>query len=165
MNPYSLSNTAVKKAFENGYRVNKNGFVVSPVGSIKKTNTNKKGYLRFNLRINIKSIPVFVHRLCAYQKYGTLVFMCDCVRHLDGNKLNNCPENIEIGTLQENMLDIPAKLRKEHAKHASSYMTKYDESCVKNIKEYHNKTKSYLLTMKKFGIYSKGTLHFILNRR
>ena len=165
MNPYSLSNTAVKKAFENGYRVNKNGFVISPVGSIKRTTMNKNGYLRFSLRINIKSIPVFVHRLCAYQKYGILVFMCDCVRHLDGNKLNNCPENIEIGTFQENTLDIPKELRTKDAKYASSFITKYDESCVDKIKKYHDKTKSYLLTMKKFGISSKGTLHFILNRR
>lgn len=165
MNPYSLNNIVVRKAFECGYRVGQDGFVISPMGTIKKTSTNHSGYHTFSYRINIKTIKVFVHKLCAYQKYGELSFMCDCIRHLDGNKSNNRPVNIEIGTFQENMLDIPVKLRKEHAKHASSYVTKYSESCVKEIKEYHNKTKSYLLTMKKFGISSKGTLHFILNRR
>lgn len=47
---------------------------------------------------------------------------------------------------------------------ASSYMSKYKEKDVKEIREYHNKTKSYKKTMEKFGISSKGTLFFILNQ-
>lgn len=165
MNPYSLNNIAVRKVFERGYRVNQDGFVVSPIGTIRKTTVNTNGYRCFSYKTNIKTTPVFVHKLCAYQKYGSLAFLCDCIRHLDGNRLNNRPENIEIGTLRENMLDIPAKLRKERAKHASRHVTKYCESCVKEIKEYYDKTKSYSLTMKEFDISSKGTLYFILNKR
>jgi hypothetical protein len=72
---------------------------------------------------------------------------------------------MEMGTYQENLLDIPKEIRVAKAKHASSFITVYDDETVKSIKQYHSQTKSYKMTMEKFGISSKATLHNILHNR
>lgn len=47
------------------------------------------------------------HRLVALKKYGPELFMTGSivVRHLDGDRLNNEPENIAIGTQKDNIRD------------------------------------------------------------
>ena len=95
----SKLNKVVVYAFEKGYRVRKDGVAVNPKGGVIKGNIDSRGYKKFNIRLNGKeTIPVYIHKLCAYQKYGDIVFQTDCVRHIDGNPLNTCPDNIEIGT-------------------------------------------------------------------
>ncbi len=107
-----------------------------------------------------------VHMLCAYQKYGEMALKCECVRHLDGNSLNNAHNNIAIGTLSENTMDIPEDVRRKRATKAShSYMMKWNAKDVETIKEYHSKGHSYKKTMEVFDISSKGTLYYILNKR
>lgn len=46
------------------------------------------------------------HRVVAFRKYGEIVFEKGImVRHLDGNKLNNTPNNLAIGYNQDNVND------------------------------------------------------------
>lgn len=46
------------------------------------------------------------HRVVAYRKYGPSAFDAGIlIRHLDGNKSNNSPENLALGTIKENNED------------------------------------------------------------
>ena len=56
--------------------------------------------------------------------------------------------------------------RKREATIAShSHIMKWNEEEVAMIKNYHKTSHSYRKTMTRFGISSKGTLHFILKNR
>lgn len=58
-----------------------------------------------------------VHRFQAYVKYKDLIYKEKiCVRHLDGNSLNNSIDNIEIGSWTDNRLDIKKEIRTSLAK-------------------------------------------------
>lgn len=161
----SFQSKALISAYKKGYRILKNGEVNSPYNKILTPIIHINGYVVFYLRYNKISKPVFYHKLQAYQKYGNKIFETDCVRHLDGDKLNNSFNNINIGTLSENQMDRTKYDRTRCAKIASSSIIKYNSSEVENIKKYHKEVNSYKKTMERFNISSKGTLHFILNKR
>lgn len=80
-------------------------------------NTNSeilKGYIGNNRYIRYGSNygHFFGHQLVAYQKYGDKWLYSNLVvRHLDGNTLNNNEDNIAIGTVKDNYLDIPKETR------------------------------------------------------
>lgn len=64
------------------------------------------GYMQGNLADGKgRTRKFYVHRLQAFQLFGEAALDADCVRHLDGNKLNNRPENLAIGTYKDNMAD------------------------------------------------------------
>lgn len=80
------------------YVITKNGEVINKHnGRILKPQLNGKGYLR----VSIGKQLMFVHRLVA-QKYVPNPENKLQVNHKDGNKLNNCYENLEWVTNQEN---------------------------------------------------------------
>lgn len=154
------NNSYLLKAVELGYKVDKG--VVSYNGSTLKSILSKKGYYIFSVRIESKPKTVLIHRLVAYQKYGDVIFQKEVeVRHLDGNKLNNLESNIVIGSHSDNMMDRLVQDRINHAILASKHIQLYKHSEVIN---FYNECKSYKKTMEKFGITSKGTLHYILNK-
>lgn len=160
------TNDAIIIYFRKGYRINADGYLVSPSGVIRKAKKRKDGYFEVSFRMEGRFYHILLHRLCAYQKYGEIVFMADCVRHLDGDKSNNAPDNIEIGTDSDNAMDVPCLLRTERAVRATMCTSGYrNNEIVKEIRDYHKSTNSYKLTMRRFGISSKGTLHYILNER
>ena len=164
----SVTNKSVKFAYDKGYRVDEKGNVWYN-GKQRKLcdnwgRTGGKLYYSFCVR-NDEGKPknVLVHKLQAYQKFGEKIFENGIVvRHLNDNSLDNTYANIEIGTQQDNSMDIPSERRLSHAKHAASFQIKYDAD---EIKKYHEKSKSYAKTMSKFNITSKGTLYHILNNR
>lgn len=162
-------NLALIEAYNRGYRVLQDGSLVNPQGKIIKCNINFYGYKATKIRSkSLGSINILVHRLAAYQKFGHKVFKTDCVRHLDGNKLNNSISNIEIGTLSDNMMDIPKQERV--IKSSKSWRNRkgglrYSDELVKEIRAYYEYTKSYKNTMEKFNISHKGTLCYLLKRR
>lgn len=160
---YSKLNNAIIYAFNKGYRVTEEGNAINPNGKIIKGSITKKGYKKFNIRLqNRDTMPVFLHKLCAYQKFGDIVFAADCVRHIDGNPLNNAWNNIEIGTNGDNRMDMPKEKRKILSKHAASFLCKYNKNEIRKF--YEENSHSYKKTMAYFGIKSKGTLWFILNK-
>ena len=161
----SKHNLAVIEASAKGYYVDDEGEVISPNGIVRKCKINKKGYKAFNIKVNGKGLIVYVHKLCAYKKYGYQALLCDCVRHLDGNPLNNKPNNIDIGSFSDNMLDVPKEKRVKNAKYASSCTENYHpDDIVEQIKQF-KKSHSYNETMREFNISSKGTLWYMLNKR
>lgn len=157
-----INNRAIEKAYNIGYRVDDKGCLISPKGVTRKVRKDSRGYLETNVRIEGKLYHLYVHQLVTYQKFGNKIYSAECVRHLDGNPLNNTSINIEIGTQSENMMDIPSEKRKRNAEIATSYVRKWDK---KKIREYHKRNgNSYKETKEHFGISSNGTLWFILNK-
>lgn len=160
------SNDVIVFAYNKGYRVNNNGDLVSPTGIKRKLRKTPHGYFETNIRIGGKMHHLILHKLVAYQKFGERLFACDCVRHLDGNPLNNVPENIAIGSLSDNMLDIPKEIRIKRAAFASTHQENYrNNKIVKDIKRFYSENHSYKKTMEAFDISSKGTLFYILHNR
>lgn len=152
--------------FDKGYRMNQRGELVTPSGIIRQTKMRKDGYNEVSFKVNGHTHHILIHRFCAYQKYGEIIFMADCVRHLDGDKTNNTPDNIEIGTDSDNAFDVLVSVRKRRAIHAAMHQKGYHSSVmVDEIKDFYASTKSYKLTMEKYGISSKGTLYYLLNKR
>lgn len=151
------SNLALIESFKRGYRVI-NGQVVFN-GSALSLHKNADGYSKFSIRFFGKVVPISVHRLLAYQKYGEAMFEKGIeVRHLDSNRANNLDHNIVIGTHSQNMMDMPKEQRRIKASIAGK---KFDHN---QVITFYKGTRSYKKTMNEFGIGSKGTLNFILRK-
>ena len=118
----SKSTQATRLAYRRGYRVSPGGEVVSPTGTIRKLHlANNKSikvdarrYWKFTIRNGEgKNNAVFVHKLVAYQKFGEAAYMAaECVRHLNGDPQDNRFDNIEIGTMKENSMDMSKEDRR-----------------------------------------------------
>lgn len=151
---------ALVRAYARGYRINPDGEVLNPKGAILRGGRNRDGYRWF--RVLKTDPPIRIHRLQAFQKFGVAMFAPGLqVRHLDGNKENNRPENIAIGTASENQMDKPADVRLRAAFKAVDAARKHDHA---EIVAHLNAGHSYQQTMERFGIRSKGTVSFIARR-
>ena len=71
-------------------------------GRIMKTQINTRGYLSLTLRRDNQQVPQLVHRLIAEAFLGGPHPGFD-VNHIDGDKTNNCIENLEWCTREENV--------------------------------------------------------------
>lgn len=71
---------------------------------ILKSRVNKRGYAMINLYKNGKYITFEIHRLLAIAFLGHVPCkMKRVINHIDGDKLNNTIDNIEIKTHRENV--------------------------------------------------------------
>ena len=109
-------NSAIKIAFEKGYRVSECGNSVTYRERERKLqvkNNFNKPYFRFSVNIEGKSTNIMVHRLQAYQKYKNRAFINGIViRHKNDNSLDNSKKNILLGTQQQNMVERYKNARK-----------------------------------------------------
>jgi len=155
----SQNNQALRRAFNKGYRV-VNGNVITPTGK-PRVAVLTQGYLGFNCGINGKTIPVKVHRLVAYQKYGEAALLPGVhVRHLDGDTLNNLPENIAIGTPHDNSMDRPKANR---IAHAAKGRQKFSPEFVQSLRDEHASGIGYRQLSIKHGLPS-STLSYYLSK-
>ena len=142
----SKSDTAIIEAKKKGIRVEPDGTLINLKGFKSCSKPNNRGYVSFSVYIEGIQHKTQVHRLQAYQKFGDLVFGEGvCVRHLDGNKLNNSWDNIEIGTQSDNMMDIPKKARLESARKAAAVSRRYTDQDIRDIRR--KKSEGYTLKM------------------
>jgi NUMOD4 motif./HNH endonuclease. len=84
-----------------------NGYSISNLGTVKNNKTNRilklfqkrEGYLQ--VQLGRKNNPVYVHRLVA-KAFIPNIYNKKQVNHVDGNKQNNCVENLEWCDAREN---------------------------------------------------------------
>lgn len=161
----SILNEALLYAHNTGYIVDKSGDIFLNGKKLKgriKTISGHSPYREFAIKFNNTVQYLKVHRLQALQKYGNEIFKAGIVvRHLNNNSLDNSYDNIVIGTVQDNAMDIPESTRRANAQHAASFITKYNHQ---EVYDFYMKTKSYKETMKHFDIASKSTVHNIVKK-
>lgn len=146
-----------------GYFVDNEGQMFTPNKNIVKTK-NKQGYIKCTVSVDGKNKTLYAHRLMAYQIFSDNIYENGkLVRHLDGNKENNRPENITIGSNSDNCMDRPKSDRMRSAIIATKKTIKYNRDQVREY--YISCGKSRKKTMEKFSITSGGTLHYILKNR
>ncbi|WP_086348503.1 HNH endonuclease [Candidatus Enterococcus clewellii] len=86
------------------YQVSSKGRIKSlltPKATILKTRVNQWGYEIINLKIGVETKTKQVHRIVAEAFLGSDLVKSQ-VNHKDGNKLNNCLDNLEWVTPKEN---------------------------------------------------------------
>lgn len=93
---FQVSNTGKVKSLE---RIDRLGRKIQE--KILTTKVNKNGYVIVHLKHNGRKRTYFVHRLVAIAFLGYEENMD--VNHIDGNKENNCLDNLEWVTRKENM--------------------------------------------------------------
>lgn len=120
-------------------------YQISNFGNVRNVQTNKVligdtnniGYRRVTLYKPIKK-RFFIHRLVA-------TYFCDgyqedlVVNHKDGNKQNNCADNLEWVTRSENDLHaFKMNLRKAYPSQFKHGILAYDKNTKQLVKEYKN---------------------------
>lgn len=159
-------NEELKLLTEKGYFVDKEGNAFSPftkqrIGYFSKTLPYELiGYKSGNAKVNI-----LIHRLQAYQKYGEALFEPGIVvRHLNGNPLDNSWDNIVIGTVQDNMLDIPQEERVEHALKAARVKRKLNWEDMEQLRKDRENGDTLKVLSSRYKI-AKSTVSYIVNNK
>lgn len=163
----SKTDDATRLAFEKGYRVLPDGSVQSARGKVRKlllTMCGKYPRLTFTIALKDRTVfPVGVHRLAALQKFGESCFADGiCVRHADGNSLNNSLDNILIGTISDNMLDRTTEDRQVHAQRAGKAASRHSDELWERVRNDHRSGLGYKKLRDKYGI-SISTLSYQLS--
>lgn len=137
----------ILQAVDKGYFVDKDGAIhhrdrillpCKAGGSKKRYNHKSIKYFVISLRdcADNKARKVFIHRLQVFQKFGDAIFKPKvCVQHLNGNSLDNSWDNISIGSLSSNSLDIPKNQRIATALLGANCVRKFTEEELTKVKE------------------------------
>jgi len=152
----------ITTALDRGYTYDMLGNIYLPSGVLAAYDIDPDGYKRIKVRHSTGRASICFHNFIGYCKFKDKVFETGIqIRHLNNDSKDNSWNNLELGTPSQNMMDRPVEKRIESALNATSYIRKYNKV---EVKEYYSKNPSYKETMEHFGITSKGTLHFILNK-
>jgi HNH endonuclease len=89
-----------------------------------KASPNSKGYLTITPSANRTYRTRFLHRLVCEAFYGPAQAGRSQVRHLDGDQLNNAPENLDWGTQEQNWTDRAAHGRGMGESHHAAKLTR-----------------------------------------
>lgn len=158
----------VLEALNRGYTIDSEGNLIRDGSLIENNNVSNRGYKKFTFRINGKQSTCFHHMICAYQKYGCIALSEDiCIRHKNGNKLDNRPDNVLIGSYSDNMNDIPKELFDRHIprlKRQAKKLRSLSDSQAKQLLIDRENGMKYKELMEKYGI-AKSTISYIVNRK
>lgn len=99
-----VSGWEAAKGFEGYYLISPNGEVYSVRGRrlLKPFVNQKCGYAQVELNLNGAAAKHLIHRMVA-EAYIPNPDSLPCVNHKDGNKRNNCAENLEWVSYGDNM--------------------------------------------------------------
>lgn len=110
----SKSDEYVILAFERGYRISTDGFIINKWGKAKTGRLHNGTHVRFNLRITQDhTVQVYAHRLAGYQKFGAKLFEPgNFLYHYNKITTDNSSGNIKLRT-PENPRRYIKKVRPE----------------------------------------------------
>ena len=96
--------------------------------------SNVKGYLQVKLSQGENEYNLYIHRIVA-TVFGDNPENKPCVNHIDGNKANNCTDNLEWVTRSENTLHAFRTGLKSHVgeKHSRSVLTDFQVRIIKRL--------------------------------
>lgn len=159
------SQNLIKKVYDKGYRIinnrcfNPKGKEVK--GSIKH---HPVPYKQLSIKTPDGARSVFFHSLLAYQLYGDEYFKDNVVaRHKDGNSLNNSSDNIILGTMKDNILNIPSKRRSTKNKKSSLTLKKLNSGMRNSIIADYKKGESAKNLYKKYNT-CLNTIYLIIRK-
>lgn len=158
----SRENRTLLKAHEKGYRI-VDGVIMSSKGDGKtvKATLNKGRYFKFSTTEG----RVKIHKLVAFQKFGNAMFEEGImVRHLDGDGFNNLPDNIALGTCQDNADDVSDEVRKRRALKAGLASRKYTDEQMLEMRKMRSDGCKYAEIMEKFNVKDTGSMWKYLHR-
>lgn len=162
MKPNKQNIEKIKQAISLEYSADKLGNVYNKNGDkLSLDNLHRSGYRRFSINTGDARETIFFHRFIVAFFYGIEALTnSECVRHLDGNKLNNNIKNLKTGTILDNIMDRP----KEERVRTSTIGQKRAVEAIKRkdwsfIDEDRESGMSYGELQQKHGI-SKGTLSY-----
>lgn len=160
--PFYTPNKNEQLAANLGYTVSEDGSIITgPNGKKYAQTPNSSGHLVFSFGPKKDRKRCQVHRFVAWFKFGEAIYEPNVVcRHLDGNPANNHIENLALGSQSDNMMDRNPEDRKKHAWNTSRHTLKHDHAAIIDF----YKTNGFGKTLIEFGISSKGTLSFIINK-
>lgn len=75
------------------------------VPKILSVYTSTRGYQRFHIRINGKSLGPYIHHIVAELAYGAIPSNENIARHYNDDKSNNYSSNVVLGTHKDNVAD------------------------------------------------------------
>ena len=114
----SRAKEIIRRSAAAGYHVcRETGTIIGKSGAPMKGAVAKNGYVYVTLIIEGLTRPskgnaVTQHQMVAFAKYGEAAFEDGIeIRHLDGERTNNHPANLLLGTRQDNMLDMAPEAR------------------------------------------------------
>ncbi len=138
----SKAQLALQLAFAAGYRVNESGEVLSPTGrnrALQWRNGGAQKYAYFGFSdsaAGLKKWTVAVHRLAAYQKYGSAIFDTGIqVRHRDGCAANNRPDNILIGSPSDNAFDMSVSERQRRTELGAACVRAFTAAEIRDVRQ------------------------------
>lgn len=133
MAPNTDTAALIRALVDKGYRV-VDGQVLNPSGKPRKLG-NKDGYPTLTMKVpkSRRVLPIPVHKIVAFVKYGESVFECEEIRHLNGNPQDFSESNIALGSRSDNALDRDADARTRHARNAFSHTIKYDTNVREEV--------------------------------
>lgn len=90
------------KGDETGYKISDTGIVFNKYGKQLAERITPNGYSQLCLRIKRKYKYIYVHR-AVYETFVGKIPGCLEINHKDGNKQNNCVDNLEVVSSFENL--------------------------------------------------------------
>ena len=150
--------------YDGYYRVSNLGNVMS-VGGRKgtranpitlKQSVNHDGYMKVRLIYNGKDVTARVHRLVA-ETFIENTEGKDTVNHIDGNKKNNCVDNLEWADRSEQMYHAYRLGLKPPMKGTHNSQAKLTDADVAEIK------RTYKRNSKEFGTVALGRKYGVTN--
>ena len=163
----SKGNAGILAALAHGYTADAAGIIYKPDKTVQKEYTAADGYKMFTPPASVSPVVIKSHRFIAAFYLGKEALAQECIRHLDGDKTNNCIDNILPGSHTDNRMDIPKELRVASAKVAAReggavtrernrILSDEDVAAIRRL--YRNKTHTQKALASMFGLRSQGNV-------